>query len=144
MSGEQGNIRAIRVIRGENGLQDWPQRGAEVTKTETVFRTTDDCPRKTRNTRKAESDFYYGASPWGHAVNLDSASPWGHALNLDRGHRTRATHRTAFECSLLTDLEALRARGPKLRQPAGRRRSLSPRPVPEHPVRVPVPARAHH
>ena len=34
MSGDQGNIRAIRVIRGENGLQDWPQRGAEGTKAE--------------------------------------------------------------------------------------------------------------
>ena len=34
MSGDQGNIRAIRVIRGENGLEDWPQRGAEGTKTE--------------------------------------------------------------------------------------------------------------
>ena len=37
MFGEQGTIRAIRVIRGENGLQDWPQRGAEGTKrSETV------------------------------------------------------------------------------------------------------------
>ena len=34
MLGDQGNIRAIRVIRGENGLQDWPQRGAEGTKAE--------------------------------------------------------------------------------------------------------------
>ena len=29
MSGEQGTIRAIRVIGGENGLHDWPQKGAE-------------------------------------------------------------------------------------------------------------------
>ena len=63
MSGDQGTIRAIRVICAESGLQDWPQRGAEVTKTETVFRTTDDCPRKTRNTRKAESDFLPRMSP---------------------------------------------------------------------------------
>ena len=32
MIGDQGTFRAIRVIRGENGLEDWPQRGAEVTK----------------------------------------------------------------------------------------------------------------
>ena len=34
MIGDQGTFRAIRVIRGENGSEDWPQRGAEVTKTE--------------------------------------------------------------------------------------------------------------
>jgi hypothetical protein len=33
MLGDQGTIRAIRVICGENGLEDWPQKGAEVTKT---------------------------------------------------------------------------------------------------------------
>ena len=32
MSGDQGNIRAIRVICGENSSEDWPQRGAEGTK----------------------------------------------------------------------------------------------------------------
>ena len=68
MSGDQVTFRAIRVICAENGLQDWPQRGAEVTKRRRRFepliganrrssRTTDECPRKTRNTRKAESDF---------------------------------------------------------------------------------------
>ena len=31
MLGDQRNS-AIRVIRGENGSEDWPQRGAEVTK----------------------------------------------------------------------------------------------------------------
>ena len=43
MSGEQGNIRAIRVIRGENGLEDWPPRGAEVTKAEAVGLTANLC-----------------------------------------------------------------------------------------------------
>ena len=64
MSGEQGTFRAIRVIRGENGSDDWPQRGAEVTKRRRRFEPlicanrrslrTADCPRKTR---KAESEF---------------------------------------------------------------------------------------
>ena len=40
MSGEQGTFRAIRVIRGENGLEDWPQRGSEVTKRRPEFKTT--------------------------------------------------------------------------------------------------------
>ncbi len=38
MLGDQGNIRvyirAIRVICGKNGSEDWPQRGAEGTKME--------------------------------------------------------------------------------------------------------------
>ena len=34
MLGDQGTIRTIRVIRGENGLEVWPPRGAEVTKAE--------------------------------------------------------------------------------------------------------------
>ena len=29
MFGDKGNIRAIRVICGENGSQVWPQRGAK-------------------------------------------------------------------------------------------------------------------
>ena len=64
MSGEQGTIRAIRVICAENGLQDWPQRGAEGTKRRRRLKPlisahrrssrTAECPRNTRNTRKAE------------------------------------------------------------------------------------------
>jgi len=32
MLADQGTIRAIRVICGENSSEDWPQRGTEVTK----------------------------------------------------------------------------------------------------------------
>ena len=39
MFGDQGNIRAIRVIRGENGLEDWLPKAREVTKTEIGFLT---------------------------------------------------------------------------------------------------------
>ena len=38
MPGDQGNIRAIRVISGEHGSEDWPQKTREVTKTETARR----------------------------------------------------------------------------------------------------------
>ena len=38
MFGDWGNIRAIRVICGENGLEDWPQK---TRKTESEFLTTD-------------------------------------------------------------------------------------------------------
>jgi hypothetical protein len=34
MLGDQGNIRAICVIRGENGSEDWPQKTREVKKKE--------------------------------------------------------------------------------------------------------------
>ena len=34
MSGDQGTIRAIRVIRDENGLEDWLPKAREVTKAE--------------------------------------------------------------------------------------------------------------
>ncbi len=34
MLGDQGDIRAIRVICGENGLEDWPPKTREVTKAE--------------------------------------------------------------------------------------------------------------
>ena len=34
MLGDQGNIRAIGVIGGENGSEVWPQRGAGGTKAE--------------------------------------------------------------------------------------------------------------
>ena len=37
MLGDQGNIRAIRVIRGENGLEDWLPKAREVTKMKTAF-----------------------------------------------------------------------------------------------------------
>ena len=68
MLGDQGTIRAIRVSCGENGSEDWLQRGAEGTKRRRGFeplidanrrssRTTDECPRKTRKTRRAESEF---------------------------------------------------------------------------------------
>ena len=64
MLGNQRTIRAIRVICVENGLQDWPQRGAEGTKRRRRLKPlisahrrssrTAECPRNTRNTRKAE------------------------------------------------------------------------------------------
>ena len=41
MLGDQGNIRAIRVICGENGLEVWPQRGAGGTKAEAGGLTAD-------------------------------------------------------------------------------------------------------
>jgi hypothetical protein len=34
MLGDQGTIRAIRVIRGENGSEDWLPKTREVTKAE--------------------------------------------------------------------------------------------------------------
>ena len=40
MSGDQGTFRAIRVICGENGSEDWPQRGAEGAKIGPEFKTT--------------------------------------------------------------------------------------------------------
>jgi hypothetical protein len=37
MFGDQGNIRAIRVIRGENGSEDWLPKTREVNKPKTEF-----------------------------------------------------------------------------------------------------------
>jgi hypothetical protein len=39
MLGDQGNIRAIRVICGENGLEDWLPKTREFTKIKTEFLT---------------------------------------------------------------------------------------------------------
>jgi len=43
MLGDQRTIRAIRVIRGENGSEDWPQKTREVTKAEAVGLTANLC-----------------------------------------------------------------------------------------------------
>ena len=89
MIGDQGTFRAIRVICGESGSEDWPQRGAEVTKRRRHFEPlicanrrsfrTADCPRKPR---RAESEFLttditgitdVWSRPMGSAPNLGGA-----------------------------------------------------------------------
>ena len=46
MIGEQGTIRAIRVICGENSSEDWPQRGTEVTTRRRHFEPLIDANRR--------------------------------------------------------------------------------------------------
>ena len=60
MLGDQGDIRAIRVICGENGSEDWPQRGAEGTKAEAGGLTAN--RRSFRTAEKWPADALGGAA----------------------------------------------------------------------------------